>query len=299
MSAASSCSAEFEHSRCGTLELLINVLPGNTPVQFAANSYVGGTLLSLYRKMGALQGASGPVIGASVSEISLVGGAVLNPPPQAPIAVIIADQNVPVGQVVQLDGSASTSPYGEPLSHSWTLLEKPVGSLAQLSNDSIVNPYFIADELGDYVVELVVCDGSQVSDPVTATITASEPGDATDLGVDISDDPDPVVRKKPVTYSIAVTNLTPVAATDAVLTATLEGDVRGTPVATPTDLCTVVLPAVICQLGDLAGNSQVDVTIVATPKRQGTFRVRAVVTSTSEDPYTLNNEVVEETTVLK
>jgi hypothetical protein len=280
-------------------KLLINVLPGNTPAQFAANSYVGGTLISIYRKMGPLQGASGPVIGASVSEISLVGGAVLNPPPQVPIAVIVADQTVTVGQVAQLDGSASTSAYGDPLTYSWTLLEKPVGSTAQLSNDAVVNPYFIADELGDYVVELVVCDGAQMSAPVTTTITASEPGEATDLAIEIDGDPDTVVSKNPVTYSITVSNETTVTATDAVMTATLGGDVRGTPSVVPTDLCSVAVPTVTCQLGDLEGYSETGITIVATPKRQGTFTVTATISSASEDPDTSNNTAVAETTVTK
>jgi hypothetical protein len=249
--------------------------------------------------MGPLQGASGPIIGASVSEISLVGGAVLNPPPQAPIAVIVADQSVTLGQVVQLDGSASTSSYGDPLSYSWTLLEKPVGSTAALNNKTIVNPYFTADMLGDYVVELVVSDGAQMSDPVTTTITTSEPGDATDLAVEMSGDPATVVRKQPITFSITVSNLTSVAATDAVMTASFSADVRGTPAVTPSDLCSVAAPTVTCQLGDLAGYTDVDISIVATPKRQGTFSVTATVTSNSEDPDTTNNTAVVDTTVTK
>ena len=58
--------------------VLINVLPGTVPVQFAANSHVGGTLLSPERKMGPLQGLSGPIIGGWVKEISLIGGAIVS-----------------------------------------------------------------------------------------------------------------------------------------------------------------------------------------------------------------------------
>lgn len=41
-------------------QVLVNVLQGNTPVQFAANSYIGSTLLSTERKMGPLQGRFRP-----------------------------------------------------------------------------------------------------------------------------------------------------------------------------------------------------------------------------------------------
>jgi len=279
--------------------VLINVLPGNTPAQFAANSYVGGTLLSAERKMGPLQGASGPVIGARVAEISLVGGAVLNPPPLAPLAVIVADQTVSLGAPAQLDGSASTAPYGAPLSYAWSLLDRPSGSAAQLSDATVVNPYFIPDLPGDYVVQLVVCDGDQYSDPAVATISASEPGEGVDLSLAISDAPDPVVRKQPVTYTLTVTNQSPATGIDVRLEASLVGDVRGTPVVEPAEQCAYADGRINCALGELPGNLSTVVTVRATPKRAGSLAIEATVGADGVDPDLGDNSDSEETQVLK
>jgi hypothetical protein len=281
--------------------VLVNVLQGNTPVQFAANSYVGATLLSTERKMGPLQGASGPVIGARVAEISLVGGAVLNPPPMAPLAVILADQTVSVGAPAQLDGSASTAPYGDPLSYLWELFETPLGSGAQLSDNTAVNPYFIPDLPGDYGVQLVVSDGELSSEPAVSIITASEPGEGVDLSLLITDDPDPVVRKQNLTYTLTISNQSPEAATDVRLLADLIGDVRGTPVIDPAELCGYTSEGdIACSLVDsLEGNSSMIVLLRVMPKRPGTFAVDATVSAGGEDPDPTDNSYREETTVLK
>jgi hypothetical protein len=137
-------------------------------------------LLATSRKMGPLQGASGPVIGALVAEISLVGGAVINPPPIKPLAVIIAEQDAVVGIPSQLDGSDSSASFGAPLNYAWTLLEVPSGSNAQLSDPTSVDPYFVPDLPGDYLVQLVVDDGTLTSEPAVANITAQEPSAGAD-----------------------------------------------------------------------------------------------------------------------
>lgn len=279
--------------------VLVNVLPGNTPAQFAANSYVGGTLLATERKMGPLQGASGPVIGARVAEISLVGGAVLNPPALAPVAVIVTDQTVTVGQPVQLDGSASTAPYGAPLSYAWSLLDRPIGSSATLSDPDAVNPYFIPDLVGDYVVQLIVCDGDQYSEAAVATIAAAEPGEGVDLSLGITDSPDPVVRKQPVTYTLTISNQSPGSGSDVRLEATLLGDVRGTPAMEPAEACSYLDGRVSCALGELPGGLSSTVTVRATPKRQGGFGIEATVSADGVDPDPLDNTASEPTTVLK
>ena len=67
--------------------------------------------------------------------------------------------------VVQLDGSLSSDPEGQPLTYLWEIVEKPAGSSATLSDSSIVNPTFIADVEGAYTVSLYVSDGEKTSDP--------------------------------------------------------------------------------------------------------------------------------------
>ncbi len=91
---------------------------------------------------------------------------------QPPTAGAGADQNVATGVTVQLDGSASSDPESDPLTHSWSLTT-PAGSTASLSDPNIVNPTFVADVDGDYVATLVVNDGTSDSAPDSATITAT------------------------------------------------------------------------------------------------------------------------------
>ena len=107
------------------------------------------------------------------------------PPNQAPSADAGADQNVPTGATVQLDGSASSDPESDPLTYSWSLTT-PAGSTASLSDANIVNPTFVADVDGDYVTTLVVNDGTSDSAPDSATITATEVHYYLSLGTSLS-----------------------------------------------------------------------------------------------------------------
>ncbi len=83
--------------------------------------------------------------------------------------------NLPSGNTIQLDGSKSSDLNGHPLSYSWALISKPVGSSAALSHPTAVNPYFDADLPGFYVVQLIVSDGIFVSTPDTVLVTAALP----------------------------------------------------------------------------------------------------------------------------
>lgn len=58
----------------------------------------------------------------------------------------------------------------EELSYAWELLAAPAGSLAELSNPRARNPWLVADERGDYIVRLLVSDGTRFSAPAVCTI---------------------------------------------------------------------------------------------------------------------------------
>jgi RHS repeat-associated protein len=92
-----------------------------------------------------------------------------------PLADAGAAQSVDTGATVQLDGSASRDADGDALSYSWSFTLRPAGSAAALSDASAVNPSFVADVAGQYIVQLIVSDGRLTSVPVTVSITASTP----------------------------------------------------------------------------------------------------------------------------
>ncbi|MCM3901685.1 MAG: PKD domain-containing protein [Pyrinomonadaceae bacterium] len=92
-----------------------------------------------------------------------------------PIANAGPDQTVTAGATVQLDGSASTDPDGTPLQFSWALITWPIASVATLSDATIVNPTFVADLPGVYIVQLIVSDGVLASAADTVMITAVAP----------------------------------------------------------------------------------------------------------------------------
>jgi RHS repeat-associated protein len=88
-----------------------------------------------------------------------------------PVANAGTNQTVEVPGEVQLDGSASTDPDGDPLDYHWTLRSRPEGSAAGLQGDHTVNPTLGIDRPGRYVVELVADDGQLASEPSTVTLS--------------------------------------------------------------------------------------------------------------------------------
>jgi hypothetical protein len=103
---------------------------------------------------------------------------VLNTPATAqnnpPVANAGPNQTVAVGATVQLNGSGSSDVDGDSLTYSWSIISAPPGSSATLANPNTVNPTFVADVPGSYVVQLIVNDGLVNSAP--ATMTVSTPG---------------------------------------------------------------------------------------------------------------------------
>lgn len=65
-------------------------------------------------------------------------------------------QETRTGELVVLDGSASSSPGGAPLGYAWEIVTTPVGSAAALDDPSSATPSFVPDLPGDHAVALVV-----------------------------------------------------------------------------------------------------------------------------------------------
>src|SRR4030042_2438407 len=87
-----------------------------------------------------------------------------------PVANAGPDQEVFVGQMVNLDGSGSTDADGDPLTYRWSFTSRPGGSGAALSNPNTVGPSFTVDIAGTYVVQLIGNDGKVDSNPDTGPV---------------------------------------------------------------------------------------------------------------------------------
>jgi hypothetical protein len=92
----------------------------------------------------------------------------------APTANAGPNQSIEVETLVHLDGSHSTDLQGYPLTYSWTILSAPNGSHATLTNPTSVNLTFRPDELGDFIIQLIVNDGVASSTPSTVTISTND-----------------------------------------------------------------------------------------------------------------------------
>lgn len=92
-----------------------------------------------------------------------------------PVADAGEDQYVDEGDTVHLSG-AGDDPNGDPIVEwQWSFTDLPFGSAAELDDPAIQSPSFVADVSGDYVLSLVVSDGTDPSDPDEVTITAEAP----------------------------------------------------------------------------------------------------------------------------
>ena len=107
-------------------------------------------------------------------------------PNQPPVANAGTDQTVRVGSTVSLDGTGSADPDGnQPLTFAWTIVSKPSGSSATLSNPSISMPSVTTDKVGDYVFSLTVTDSlGAASLPAQVKISTTNSSPVADAGPD-------------------------------------------------------------------------------------------------------------------
>ncbi len=107
---------------------------------------------------------------SSLSDSVLIVSSATN---SAPVANAGADQNVSIGSTVRLNGSQSSDANNDVLSFSWSIVSAPNGSSVELSSVNSVNPSFVADLEGLYVMSLVVNDGQLNSDSDRVVIASS------------------------------------------------------------------------------------------------------------------------------
>ncbi|MFT5662278.1 MAG: hypothetical protein ACI9TV_002928 [Sulfurimonas sp.] len=102
-----------------------------------------------------------------------------------PVANAGVDQDVNTGTTVTLDASNSSGSVGT-LTYSWSITSQPGTGNATLSGASVVNPTFIADADGTYIIGLIVYDSGVVSLQDSVSVVATTPNSAptADAGAD-------------------------------------------------------------------------------------------------------------------
>jgi uncharacterized repeat protein (TIGR03803 family) len=97
-------------------------------------------------------------------------------PNQDPTAVASVDQTqVITHEVVTFDGSASSDPDGDELTYSWTLIDHPRETAAEILDPGTAHPTLEPDTAGDYKVMLTVTDVLGAESSTTVTVTAVDP----------------------------------------------------------------------------------------------------------------------------
>ena len=84
---------------------------------------------------------------------------------------------VRVGETAVLDGSYTSTTMGDLLTYDWSFVHKPDGSNAELLDATTVNPTFIPDARGTYMVQLVVSARGVSSPRVITTVLATNDGE--------------------------------------------------------------------------------------------------------------------------
>jgi fibro-slime domain-containing protein len=95
---------------------------------------------------------------------------VINTNNARPIANAGPDQSVTVSELALLNGTGSSDPEAAKLTYTWTIVSKPIGSTTTLVNPNEDMPQLNIDKAGSYVVQLVVNDGIENSEPDTVVL---------------------------------------------------------------------------------------------------------------------------------
>ncbi len=103
-----------------------------------------------------------------------------------PVANAGVDQRKTEMQLVELDGSDSYDPDGADINYHWSVVSEPADSQLAFDNSKIMQPNFTAEQIGTYVIQLIVDDGVVKSIADTVIIEVTEIGDVCEISDDTS-----------------------------------------------------------------------------------------------------------------
>jgi phosphatidylethanolamine-binding protein (PEBP) family uncharacterized protein len=90
-----------------------------------------------------------------------------------PVANAGSSQNVLIGSTVTLDGTRSSDANNDPINYTWSILQRPAASTANLTSTAGAKTTFVPEAAGLYVITLMASDGKSNSAVATTTVTAS------------------------------------------------------------------------------------------------------------------------------
>jgi uncharacterized repeat protein (TIGR01451 family) len=137
-------------------------------------------------------------------------------------------------------------------------------------------------------------------DPVAANNSASASTTVTpvaNLGVTVTDAPDPVAQGSNITYTVTVTNAGPSSATSVTATVPVPANVTFVSGTATQGTCAVASGTITCTIGTMASGATVTATIVVTATAAGTVNASITVASPVLDPTPGNNSASASTTV--
>lgn len=149
-----------------------------------------------------------------------------------------------------------------------------------------------------FIVDDTQLDSGSIAGGWRLAITTSGAIASTvDLSVTMTDSPDPVIVSNLLTYTIAVTNHGPSAASGVILTNPLPAGVTFISANSTQGSCTNSAGTVTCNLGSLAKDASATVTLVVQPTLVGTINNTATARANESDANFANNSATATTSV--
>jgi len=148
-----------------------------------------------------------------------------------------------------------------------------------------------------YVTDDRGTDVGEVLNGWRLEITTVDPATITDLGITMTDAPDPVMGGNTLTYTMTVTNAGPLVATSVAVTNVLPANVNFVSASASQGTCTNLAGTIVCSLDKILVGATAQVTLSVTPIISGLLTNVATVGSSQADVTPLNSTATAVTTI--